>query len=76
MKVKLRGGPYNNKRYEIDNGWSDRFEVRQPVTSEIGNYRWTDSFPAELKFRRGHYSRSNMHLKDGTSIFIWMGWYE
>ena len=76
MKIKLARGPMANKRIQTDIESCYRYEVQEPVKKD---WRYVDASsmnPYEMAFeyRRGHYERSNVTLKDGTVVFEWMGW--
>lgn len=75
-KAKFQGGPFAGKRQVVDG--SDRILVREPLAINYSDYwgkpeAYSDT---QLKFREGDYARSNKRLKDGTVIYIWMGWRE
>lgn len=78
VRAKFRGGPMNGQVSDVQD-YADRLRVRD---AEKINYRDWEKFSAEpysdmqLKFKDGDYARSNMRLKNGTIIYIWMGWRE
>lgn len=80
MKVKFQGGPANGKYQELDDktyGYSERLEYQAFDESSMAKFDRSDMWPsATVKIKRGSYARSNKSLKNGATIYIWMGWYE
>ena len=73
MRIKCARGPLANKRYVVEQNWAERWEVSEPKRVDF----WSMAkYPEALDvcYRRGHYQRSNVTLKDGTVVFEWMGW--
>jgi len=75
--VKYQGGPLKGQYQEVQTSWSDRIQVQgiDPVTIKDRARFYEDPY-APIEFKRGEYARSNKTLKNGATIYIWMGWVE
>lgn len=72
IKAKFQGGPLNNQRKVVESSYGDRMQVAKAPARP-----WFDAKadPYEtMIIVRGDYVRSNKKLKDGTVVYIWMGW--
>lgn len=78
MRVKYQGGPLKGQYQEIHElSFTDRIKVQAVDPQEIKDRFLYHMDPYEpMKIKRGEYARSNKRLKNGTTIYIWMGWIE
>ena len=68
----MRGGPMHNQYREI--ATTERLLIQKP---QFKNYLDAPLLDSEIMpWIEGHYARSNIKLKNGTVVYIWMGWKE
>jgi hypothetical protein len=70
MKAKFRGGPMDRKYSEVQAG--QFLMVQAPKYDNIWN-ALRDPY-APIEYKQGEYARSNMKLKNGATIYVWLGW--
>lgn len=73
MKVKLNRGPEKGKYMDMpDETQVVRVARLAPDWFDPRNY----DEPTPQEHRYGTYQKSNVTLKNGASVFEWMGWIE
>lgn len=76
MLVKYQGGPMKGKLEEVRMPL-DRLQVRGYDPLEIKKVVHHSFDPYQtMEIKRGEYARSNKRLKNGATVYIWMGWVE